>query len=62
MNSKKLPDVEVRCGWYGNLVVSPYQIKILKFQLEQEQHYREQKEQHELLMHALKLKPFWKLF
>jgi hypothetical protein len=47
---------EVRAGYYGGLKVTSEMIKAQRFNIEMEQHYRQQREDHELLMHAMKLK------
>ena len=47
---------EVRVGWYGGLVCTSEQIQMIKFQIEMEQHYKEQREEHELLIRALGLR------
>lgn len=47
--------VEVRSAMYGGLVVTSNDIKMLRQKLEQEQYYRQQQEEHELLMHAMKI-------
>jgi hypothetical protein len=48
--------IEIRVGYYGGLICSSEQIKALRFKLEMEQHYRQQQEEHALLIYALKLK------
>lgn len=47
---------EVRVGYYGGLMVTSEMIQAQRFQLEMEQHYREENEKHELLMYAMELR------
>jgi hypothetical protein len=58
MEQAKLhPDqYEVRCGYYGGLVVTSQMIKDYRFKLEMDQHYKEEQEEHDLLIYALKLR------
>lgn len=49
-------DLEVRFAWYGGLVVTSKQIEMLKFDLEMQDHFRRQREEHKLLIYALKLR------
>jgi len=46
---------EVRCGYYGELVMTSEMIKCIKFDIAMKQHYKEEQEKHDLLMYALKL-------
>lgn len=46
-------DYEIRMGFYGALIISSKQIEMIKFDFAMKEHYRIQKEDHELLMHSL---------
>lgn len=53
---KQNPDkYEVRVGYYGGVAISSEQIKAIRFKLEMEQHFKDEQDKHDLLMHALKL-------
>lgn len=47
---------EVRVGFYGGLMCTSNNIKMLRFDLEMKDHYRQEHEKHELEMQLLKLK------
>jgi hypothetical protein len=58
-------DYEVRVVWYGAPVLTPNDFKMLRFKLEMEEHYRQEQENHDLLMQALLLKAkqtFWRFW
>ncbi len=51
----ELDGCEIRCAFYGGLMMTSEQIKILRFELEMKRHYEKEREDHELLMHFVKL-------
>lgn len=55
-------NLEVRVGYYSGLVITSEQIKMIKFDLEMKQHYEEERQKYNLLIHLLKMKPFWKFW
>lgn len=47
-------EYEVRIVYYGGLMVTSEQIKMIRFDIEMKEHYRKQEEEHELRMFFLK--------
>jgi len=47
---------EVRAGYYGGMLLTSEMLKAQRFQIEMEQHYKEEQEKHDLLIYAMKLK------
>lgn len=49
-------EYEIRVGYYGGLVLTSEMIEAQRFKLEMEQHRRQQQEDQDLLIYAMKLK------
>lgn len=52
--TKNPNDYEMRFQWYGGLMCTSNDIKMLRFDLEMKEHYRQENERHDLMIHAMK--------
>ena len=46
---------EVRFHWYGGMMCTDNDIKMARFKAMEEQHYREEREKNELMLHSLRV-------